>query len=284
MMGNSSTSLEPEPEERNDTIFADSLMKSAQPMVDNDTLVVLHDYPSPYISQPIFRIGEKLKVISNVDCWWRVHSVTTGDVNYIPQSHTAKVYHGWLFEGVTREKAEELLYLPGNKTGSFMIRESIREKGVYSLSVRHQGIKHYRINRLPNNWYYISPRLTFQCLEDLVNHYSDTADGLCCTFSSPCLTLSIGNRSYSNQVPPVVMRSNIDSVYRSEELRASTQCRPENSDFKMSFGLRNSIASYMTLAGFQGTKHKDQCKTKRKSIYTFPDNRLEETRVEDYSE
>lgn len=44
--------------------------------------------------------------------------------------------------------------------------------GLYSLSVRHWQVKHYRIFRLPNNWYYISPRLTFQCLEDLVNHYS----------------------------------------------------------------------------------------------------------------
>lgn len=44
--------------------------------------------------------------------------------------------------------------------------------GLYSLSVRHRQVKHYRIFRLPNNWYYISPRLTFQCLEDLVNHYS----------------------------------------------------------------------------------------------------------------
>lgn len=44
--------------------------------------------------------------------------------------------------------------------------------GFYSLSVKHRQVKHYRIFRLPNNWYYISPRLTFQCLEDLVNHYS----------------------------------------------------------------------------------------------------------------
>lgn len=44
--------------------------------------------------------------------------------------------------------------------------------GFYSLSVRHRQVKHYRIFRLPNHWYYISPRLTFQCLEDLVNHYS----------------------------------------------------------------------------------------------------------------
>ncbi|XP_015284293.1 PREDICTED: src-like-adapter, partial [Gekko japonicus] len=78
----------------------------------------------------------------------------------------------WLFEGLGREKAEELLQLPNTRTGSFMIRKSETTKGLYSLSVRHVQVKHYRIFRLPNNWYYISPRQTFQCLEDLVNHYS----------------------------------------------------------------------------------------------------------------
>lgn len=37
----------------------------------------------------------------------------------------------WLFEGVGRQKAEELLSLPGNKVGSFMVRESSRERGEY---------------------------------------------------------------------------------------------------------------------------------------------------------
>lgn len=44
--------------------------------------------------------------------------------------------------------------------------------GVYSLSVKHRSVKHYRIYRLDNSWYYISPSLTFQCLEDMINHYS----------------------------------------------------------------------------------------------------------------
>lgn len=44
--------------------------------------------------------------------------------------------------------------------------------GLYSLSVKHMIVKHYRIFRLDNSWYYISPRLTFQCLEDMINHYS----------------------------------------------------------------------------------------------------------------
>ncbi|KAG7262778.1 hypothetical protein CRUP_021622 [Coryphaenoides rupestris] len=34
------------------------------------------------------------------------------------------------------------------------------------------GVQHYRISRMDNRWYYISPRLTFQCLEDMINHYS----------------------------------------------------------------------------------------------------------------
>lgn len=87
--------------------------------------------------------------------WWRVRSVRTRQENYIPASHAAKVYHGWvlprpcrrfprqqlrgdslclcgsswLFEGVERQKAEELLSLPGNRVGSFMVRESSRERG-----------------------------------------------------------------------------------------------------------------------------------------------------------
>lgn len=54
----------------------------------------------------------------------------------------------------------------------YVLTPSVPFAGFYSLSVRHRQVKHYRIFRLPNNWYYISPRLTFQCLEDLVTHYS----------------------------------------------------------------------------------------------------------------
>lgn len=57
--------------------------------------------------------------------------------------------------------------------------------GFYSLSVRHRQVKHYRIFRLPNNWYYISPRLTFQCLEDLVNHYSGKKHSIATNQGSP---------------------------------------------------------------------------------------------------
>ena len=64
--------------------------------------------------------------------------------------------------------------------------------GVYSLSVKHRKIKHYRIFRLDNSWYYISPRLTFQCLEDLVNHYSGECYAHACTLGLSHLVISTG--------------------------------------------------------------------------------------------
>ncbi|KAG7469787.1 hypothetical protein MATL_G00132450 [Megalops atlanticus] len=278
MMGNIRTNPVCVTDNGNGMDFSDPLMK----VVDGEILVVLHDYPSPDISQPIFRMGEKLRAMSEEGYWWRVKSVITGEENYIPNNHVAKVYHGWLFEGVVRQKAEELLHLPGNRTGSFMIRES-REKGVYSLSVRHRSITHYRIFRLPNNWYYISPRLTFQCLEDLVNHYSDSADGLCCVLSAPCLALATSNLNLTSQVPPAVMRRNFDwqNVQSSELLNQGSQCFPENRESLISFGVRNSIASYMSLAGFQETRRKSFGKKKRKSFYAFPERQQSRTAIEE---
>ncbi|KAM6053751.1 src-like-adapter 2 isoform 3-T4 [Chlamydotis macqueenii] len=84
----------------------------------------------------------------------------------------------WLYEGISRQKAEELLLRPGNRSGSFLIRESQTRQGCYSLSVRRgeraswDSVTHYRIQRLENGWLYISPRLTFPSLHDLVDHYS----------------------------------------------------------------------------------------------------------------
>ncbi|XP_029447913.1 src-like-adapter isoform X2 [Rhinatrema bivittatum] len=195
---------------------------------ENEFLAVLADYPSPDVSQPIFCFGEKLRVIAN-----------------------------WLFEGLGREKAEELLQLPNQKIGSFMIRESQTKKGLYSLSVLHRQVKHYRIYRLPNNWYYISPRLTFQCLEHLVNHYSELADGLCCVLTTPCLTQhSNANEEMRSEAVPVVMRHNKfnwKNVNRLQLNNDGTENSIEMDDSLLSYGLRHSIASYMSLVGDEGT-------------------------------
>uniref|UniRef100_A0A3Q0SD99 Src-like-adapter n=1 Tax=Amphilophus citrinellus TaxID=61819 RepID=A0A3Q0SD99_AMPCI len=239
---------------------------------EEDMVVVLQDYPSPEISEPIYRMGEKLKVVAQEANWWRVRSLQTGKENYIPGSHIARVYHGWLFEGVERQKAEELLLLPVNRVGSFLVRESTRERGLYSLSVRHRSIKHYRIFRLDNSWYYISPRLTFQCLEDMINHYSDSADGLCCVLTSPCLSGTSQPPDASLGAPPVVMR-------HKETFSYEESCN----DNVVSYGVRNSIAAYLSFAGDQDPSRmkSDNRKKKSKSLYVVPEHGLPNT---DYDE
>ncbi|XP_004467638.1 src-like-adapter isoform X2 [Dasypus novemcinctus] len=220
--------------------------------LDSDFLAVLSDYPSPDISPPIFRRGEKLRVISDEGGWWKALSLSTGRESYIPGICVARVYHGWLFEGLGRDKAEELLQLPDTKIGSFMIRESETKKGFYSLSVRHRQVKHYRICRLPNNWYYISPRLTFQCLEDLVNHYSEVADGLCCVLTTPCLTQSTTAPATEAASPPVTLRQKSFDWKRVPRLQEDTEHPLGVDESLFSYGLRESIASYLSLTGDEG--------------------------------
>ncbi|KAM5280735.1 LOW QUALITY PROTEIN: src-like-adapter [Ctenodactylus gundi] len=220
--------------------------------LESDFLAVLSDYPSPDISPPIFRRGEKLRVISDEGGWWKAISLSTGRESYIPGICVARVYHGWLFEGLGRDKAEELLQLPDTKVGSFMIRQSETKKGFYSLSVRHRQVKHYRIFRLPNNWYYISPRLTFQCLEDLVNHYSEVADGLCCVLTTPCLAQSTPTPVARPSSSPVTLRQKTFNWKRVSRVHEDSkgEGNPLGVDESLfSYGLRESIASYLSLTG-----------------------------------
>ncbi|MEQ2259275.1 hypothetical protein XENORESO_009253 [Xenotaenia resolanae] len=238
---------------------------------DDDIVVVIEDYPSVEISEPIYRKGEKLRVIAQEAYWWRVRAVETGKENYIPNSHVVRVYHGWLFERVGRQKAEELLLLPVNRVGSFLVRESTRERGLYSLSVKHRTVKHYQIFRLDNSWYYISPKLTFQCLEDMINHYSDSADGLCCTLTAPCLSGTAEMSDTNPGPPPVVMRRHFDWKKVDRKQLVSTD---SHSDNMVSYGVRNSIAAYLSFSGQEDPQQQqaERRKKKSRSVYAIPES------------
>ncbi|XP_066530707.1 src like adaptor 1a [Hoplias malabaricus] len=244
-----------------------------------DNLVVLADYPCRDISEPIFTMGERLRGLSEEGGWWKVCSLQRGTENYIPSNHVAKVFHGWLFEGVVRQKAEELLRLPGNAVGSFLIRESPNQRGIYSLSVRHRAIKHYKIFRMANSWYYISPRLTFQCLEDMVNHYSECSDGICCVLSAPCLSLANNVINPNPQAPPVVMRRNFDwkKVNRTHLLNPTDVSTVDSRQSMVSFGVRNSIADYLSISEVKEPRSKVLRNKKSKSVYVIPDSSLQDT-------
>ncbi|KAL2102012.1 hypothetical protein ACEWY4_003773 [Coilia grayii] len=240
--------------------------------LDQVSLMTLRDYPSADICEPIFRAGECLRLVSEEGYRWKVRSLLTKEENYIPRCHVAKVYHGWLFEGVNRAQAEQLLCLPGNRVGSFLIRES--GKGMYSLSIKHRAVKHYRINRLPNNWYYISPRLTFQCLEDLVNHYSDAADGLCCLLTGPCLAASDCDWTQLDTSLPVDAPQGFDWRCVNSSVLLQDEAGAERRDSVVSYGVQNSVSAYLSLAGAQERKRHSWKRRRGRSVYVLQQSHL----------
>ncbi|XP_050804803.1 tyrosine-protein kinase Blk isoform X2 [Gopherus flavomarginatus] len=166
---------------------------------DEDFVIVLYDFASTSDRDLELTKGEKLQILSRDGDWWLAKSLTTGKKGYVPSNFVAQMdtleMEKWFFKALSRKDAERLLMAPGNKVGSFLVRESETNKDAFSLSVRDstsaQGdiIKHYRIRSLDGGGYYISPRITFSSLHQLVQHYSNKGDGLCQRLTTPCTSL-----------------------------------------------------------------------------------------------
>ncbi|XP_055458186.1 src-like-adapter 2 [Psammomys obesus] len=217
------------------------------------TAVALGSFPAGEQAGLSLRLGEPLTIISEDGDWWTVLSEVSGREYHIPSVHVAKVSHRWLFEGLSREKAEELLLLPGNPGGAFLIRDSQTRRGCYTLSIRlsrpasWDRIRHYRIQRLDNGWLYISPRLTFPSLQALVEHYSELADDICCVLREPCVLQKLGPLpGKDTPLPMTVPMSSLNW----KELDSSLlflEAPPPGEASLLSEGLRESLSSYISL-------------------------------------
>ncbi|XP_075033562.1 src-like-adapter 2 [Mixophyes fleayi] len=218
--------------------------------VDKCVFVALYNFPVGGQVDISVRIGEQLNILSEDGDWWKVMSVSTGRECYMPRNYIAKVYNRWLYKGINREKAEELLLVNCNQTGSFLIRESETRRGCYSLSVKRtnlatrDSIKHYRINHLDNGWFYISPRLTFPTLQDMVDYYSEISDGICCILKEPCIVQGFTPPVVQNYEPVIVRRPTLNW----RDLDSSALFNEDNNlneDCPVSLGLREAVSSYM---------------------------------------
>ncbi|XP_063065225.1 src-like-adapter 2 isoform X1 [Engraulis encrasicolus] len=213
--------------------------------------VALYDYPSGGPAEVCIRVGERLTVLSDEGEWWKVKSSVSGKESYIPSNYTAKVYNRWQYTGLSRDKAEELLQLPYNQAGSFLIRESQSEEGAHSLSVRrasgpdYRAVKHYRIHLMENGWHYISPRLTFPTLAALVDHYSEVSDGLCSLLRDPCYIQGSNNVPVVTGPPPQAVRK---PTLNWKDVNSSMIFGKGKGDLEespVSEGLREAINSYL---------------------------------------
>ena len=86
-------------------------------------------------------------------------------------------------------EAEKLLMNPFNNHGSYLVRDSEVVPGDFSLSIRDmERVRHYRIRRQEKDGtFYVTARVTFETIQDLVTYYTSQSDGLCVNLMQPCL-------------------------------------------------------------------------------------------------
>ncbi|CBY20990.1 unnamed protein product [Oikopleura dioica] len=153
--------------------------------------VALFDYQARMEGDLSFNKGERLIILNNNQGdWWEAKKPATGERGYVPSNYVAEAdsikAKEWFFGPIRRVDAERCL---GNRApGTFLIREAETMVNTFSLSVvsESRAVKHYRIRKLDNGGFYISTRVTFATMDDLVLHYSRTSDGLCCRLLLAC--------------------------------------------------------------------------------------------------
>ena len=76
-----------------------------------------------------------------------------------------------------------------NQQGSFLVRLTGRTaKRYYCLTVRDANrVRHYRIKRLDTGEVFLTWRVTFETIQELVEYYKQQADGLCTQLKQACL-------------------------------------------------------------------------------------------------
>ncbi|KAM4625151.1 tyrosine-protein kinase Lck [Polymixia lowei] len=166
------------------------------PLPDN-LVVAIYSYEPNHNDDLGFEKGDKLKILNREDPeWYMAESLITGQRGYIPHNFVATMNtmetEPWFFKNLSRNDAMRLLLAPGNTQGSFLIRESETAPGSFSLSVRDldynsgETVKHYRIRNMDNGGFYITAKISFNSLKELVQHHSRDADGLCTKLVKAC--------------------------------------------------------------------------------------------------
>ncbi|GFR91962.1 tyrosine-protein kinase [Elysia marginata] len=149
-----------------------------------------------------FQKGDLLEVdesaLAESNDWWYATHLTTKQNGYIPGNYVTKddstpQSQEWWFS-VDRHEADKVLLLPGNNTGTFLVRDG-KESTHFALSVltidkatQEPCVRHYRVKKMDDGeGCYITPSRQFSDLISLVEHYkSSDATGLCCILSQPC--------------------------------------------------------------------------------------------------
>ncbi|KAL7053597.1 hypothetical protein AAHC03_026988 [Spirometra sp. Aus1] len=168
----------------------------------------LYNYTAQNPDDLDFKKGDVMIVESGLsESWWVARHLGTGQQGYIPSNYVVvedgrpTSLDAWF--DISRSEADRLLLMPGLPQGTYILRPSSQPR-ILALSIRYEPeknmfvTKHYKVHcREDNCGYFITNRLTCPTIQDLIAHYENSVDGLCCRLTQPC------PRTYT---PPVQFR------------------------------------------------------------------------------
>ncbi|XP_075253069.1 tyrosine-protein kinase CSK-like isoform X2 [Convolutriloba macropyga] len=161
---------------------------------ENSQAVVQHDFLEDAIDSRDLRLkqGDVIVVVkvTKDQNWIKAKSLDGREglvpVNYIKRRDPVKLHsYVWFHGKIERETAEELLKSPPLVNGKYLVRESIRYEGDFTLSLltvsdaNEPIIDHYRMSRdSKNGKIYIDEEHQFEHIIDVISFYRKEACGL----------------------------------------------------------------------------------------------------------
>ncbi|XP_077589795.1 tyrosine-protein kinase Srms [Stigmatopora nigra] len=153
----------------------------------------LFDFEARSDDELTVREGDKLSVLEQRGRYVLAKKLTgTPDSGLIPANYVALLQdefakHKWYYGNINRIKAEKLLLAPQNKDGCFLARISESHSNEYTISARAEGkVLHFRIQRSVIGAYFISDKISFGTLGELVSYYQKNPRSLGVVLAEPC--------------------------------------------------------------------------------------------------
>ncbi|XP_070765844.1 tyrosine-protein kinase Srms isoform X3 [Enoplosus armatus] len=153
----------------------------------------LFDFEARSDDELTVREGDKLSVIEKRGEYVLAKKLTGSlESGLIPANYVALLQdefakHKWYYGNINRVKAEKLLLASQNKDGSFLVRISESHSDEYTISARSEGkVYHFRIQRSSIGAYFVSDKISFATLGELISYYQKNARSLGVLLEEPC--------------------------------------------------------------------------------------------------
>uniref|UniRef100_A0A1I7SCC5 Tyrosine-protein kinase n=1 Tax=Bursaphelenchus xylophilus TaxID=6326 RepID=A0A1I7SCC5_BURXY len=159
----------------------------------------VQDYEGGSAVEISFKKGDVMVLIDNSNHdWWYVQHPQNGS-GYVPRNFVAVIEslerEPWYAGRIQRGLAEKLVTSANMSPGAFLVRR--RDPGAeFVLTINNGGeneVQHYKIRQLDGNvGYFITKKMIFSTIRELVQFYSAQSGGLCHRLTCPAAKTAVG--------------------------------------------------------------------------------------------